>query len=92
MRLQILKTCDQSLATVLLKHYVSPNQFVINYGYVVVVVVVRGKDETPGIEDLGSVLRDSSNQTLHLPRISFFSPMITQIQTTRFIFRSVRLA
>ncbi len=34
---------------------------------VVVVVVVTGKDETPDIEDLGSVLRDSSIQTLRLP-------------------------
>ncbi len=34
---------------------------------VVVVLLLRGKDETPDIEDLGSVLRDSSIQTLHLP-------------------------
>jgi hypothetical protein len=29
--------------------------------------LLRGKDETPDIEDLGSVLRDSSIQTLRLP-------------------------
>jgi hypothetical protein len=35
---------------------------------VVVIVVVTGKDETPDIEDLGSVLRVSSIQTLRLPK------------------------
>jgi hypothetical protein len=30
-------------------------------------LLLRGKDETPDIEDLGSVLRDSSIQTLRLP-------------------------
>ncbi len=36
---------------------------------VVVVIVVsnRGKDETPDTEEMGSVLRDSSIQTLRLP-------------------------
>jgi hypothetical protein len=30
-------------------------------------LLFRGKDETPDIENLGSVLRDSSIQTLRLP-------------------------
>ncbi len=46
MRPQILMTWDQSFMTVLFKHYVSPNPFVLTYGYVVVVgavVVVTGE-------------------------------------------------
>jgi hypothetical protein len=40
-------------------------------------LLLRGKDETRDIEDLGSVLRNSSIQTLCLPTISLFSPMVT---------------
>jgi hypothetical protein len=43
-------------------------------------MLLRGKDEPPDIEDLGSVLCNSSIQTLHLPTISFFSPMVTQVR------------
>jgi hypothetical protein len=42
--------------------------------------VVRGKDETPDIEDLGSVFCDISIQTVCLPTISLFSPMVTQVR------------
>ncbi len=47
MRPQILKTWNLSFAKVLFKHYVSP----------LMLLLLRGKDETPDIEDLGSVLR-----------------------------------
>ncbi len=36
-------------------------------------LLLWGKDETPDIEDLGSVLCNSSVKTLHLPTISLFS-------------------
>ncbi len=41
--------------------------------------LLGGKDETPGIKDLGSVLHNSYIQTLCLPRITLFSPMDTRV-------------
>jgi hypothetical protein len=49
----------------------------------VVAAVVTGEG-TPDIEDLGSVLCDSSIQTLRLPTISLFSPMVTQVRQRNF--------
>ncbi len=43
-------------------------------------LLLRGKDETPDIEDLGSVLHDSSIQTLRQSTISLLSPMVTQVR------------
>jgi hypothetical protein len=47
-------------------------------------LLLRGKDEIPDIEDLGSVLRNSSIQTLCLPTISLFSPLVTQVKQQDF--------
>jgi hypothetical protein len=49
-------------------------------------LLLRGKAETPDIENLGSVLRDSSIQTLRLrlPTIGLFSPMVTQVRQRDF--------
>jgi hypothetical protein len=44
---------------------------------ILILLLLRGKDETPDIEDLGSVLRDSSIQTLRLPTqfLSYYSSL-----------------
>ncbi len=47
-------------------------------------LLLLGKDETPDIEDLGSVLRYSSIQILGIPTISLFSPMVTQVRQRDF--------
>jgi hypothetical protein len=47
-------------------------------------LLLWGKDETPDIEDLGSVLCNSTIQTLRLPTIRLFSPMITQVRQRDF--------
>ncbi len=39
------------------------------FGWSLLLLLLRGKDETTGIEDLGSVLRDSSIKALRLPII-----------------------
>ncbi len=47
-------------------------------------LLLRGKDETPDIEDLKSVLRDSFIQTLRLPTISLFLTMVAQVRQRDF--------
>jgi hypothetical protein len=47
-------------------------------------LLLQGKGETSDIEDLGSVLHDSSIQTLCLPTITLFSPMVTQVRQQDF--------
>ncbi len=47
-------------------------------------LLLLGKDETPDIEGLGSVLHDSSIQALRLPTISLFLLMVTQVRQRDF--------
>ncbi len=49
---------------------------------VLLVLLLRGKDETPDIKDRGTVLRDSSIQTLRLPTSIIDDIGVTNVKIT----------